>query len=178
MIETARLLLRPWQDGDHAPFAAMSADSEVMRYLLKPGSPEAVAPWIARQVAHGAEHGFCFWAVEERGTGSFVGAVGLQRIGYQAHFTPAVELGWRLARPFWGRGYAPEAAGACLQFGFETLQLGEIVADACVENTKSRRVMEKLAMQRDPADDFDHPRVPEGSPLRRHVLYRARATTQ
>ena len=177
MIETSRLLLRAWQERDLAPFAAMSTDPEVMRYLLRPETPEAVAPWIAGQVAHRAEHGFCFWAVEERGTGAFVGAVGLLRVSYEAHFTPAVELGWRIARPFWGQGYAPEAALASIQFGFHILNLGELVANACVGNVNSRRVMEKLGMTRDPADDFDHPHIAEPSSLRRQVLYRIAPTT-
>ena len=126
-------------------------------------------------MAHQAEHGFCFWAVEERATGAFVGAIGLLRIAYEAHFTPAVELGWRLARPFWGQGYAPEAARASMEFGFETLRLDEIVANACVGNAKSRRVMEKLGTTYDAADDFDHPRVAEPVSLRRQVLYRVKA---
>jgi len=102
----------------------------------------------------------------------FIGAVGLFRIGYEAHFTPAVEVGWRLAREFWGQGYAPEAAEAALHFGFDALRLGEIVANTVLANTNSQRVMRKLGMSRDPADDFDHPRVPEGHKLRRQVLYR------
>ena len=174
MIETPRLLLRPWQDADREPFAAMSADPEVMRYLITPATRAAVDPWIDRQIAHQAAHGFCFWAVEEQASGAFVGAVGLMHVGYEAHFTPAVELGWRVARPFWGHGYAPEAALASLQFGFAELRLEQIVANACIENTKSRRVMEKLGMTWNPADDFDHPRIAEAeaAPLRRQVLYR------
>ncbi len=176
MIETARLRLRPWQDGDRAPFAAMSADPEVMRYLMHPASPDVVDAWIDRQIARQAEHGFCFWAVEERASGAFAGVVGLARISYEAHFTPAVEVGWRIPRPFWGRGYAPEAALASLRFGFDDLGLQEIVANACSENVKSQRVMQKIGMTRDPADDFDHPMMTDDHPLRRHVLYRVGAT--
>ena len=172
MLETARLRLRSWQPSDHAPFAAMSADPQVMRFLLNPATPEAVGPWIERQMAHEREHGFGFLAVEERATGAFVGTVGLVHVPYQAHFTPAVEIGWRIARRFWGHGYAPEAARAWLEFGFGALGLVEIVANACVENGNSRRVMEKLGMTRNPADDFDHPRIADGSPQRRQVLYR------
>ena len=128
--------------------------------------------WIDRQRAHDAQHGFCFWAVELRATRAFIGAVGLVRVGYQAHFTPAVEIGWRVARPAWGQGYAPEAAGAALRFGFETASLAEIVANAALANENSQRVMRKLGMTRDPAGDYDHPRLPVDNPDRRQVLYR------
>ena len=171
-IGTDRLILRAWEERDREPFAALSRDPEVMQFL----SPLATRPvsdaWIDRQIAHQAEHGFCFWAVEERDSGAFVGAIGLLRVGYEAHFTPAVEVGWRIARAFWGKGYAPEAARAAIDFGFATLGLPEIVANTAVDNDKSRRVMEKLGMRRDPADDFDHPRLVSGDPLRRQVLYR------
>jgi RimJ/RimL family protein N-acetyltransferase len=171
-IVSDRLMLRPWQDADRAPFAEMSADPAVMQYLLPLTTRDASDAWIDRQMAHLAAHGFCFWAVEA--DGGFVGTVGLGRIGYTAHFTPAVEIGWRIARAFWGLGYAPEAARAALRFGFETAACPEIVANAGFDNDKSQRVMAKLGMSRDPADDFDHPRVPEGDPLRRQVLYRLR----
>jgi len=171
-LETPRLILRPWRDSDRVPFAAMSADAEVMAHLLAFASPEATDNWITRQQAHLAAHGFCFWALESRESGEFIGAAGLLRIGYDAHFSPAVEVGWRLARPFWGQGYAPEAAGAALRFGFEQIGLQEIVANTVPANHNSRRVMEKIGMSHDPADDFDHPLVPVGSPLRRQVLYR------
>jgi ribosomal-protein-alanine N-acetyltransferase len=101
----------------------------------------------------------------------FIGFVGLNEIHFQAHFTPAVEVGWRLAREHWGRGYATEAARAAVEFGFNELELPEIVAMTALKNAPSRRVMERLGMTTDPADDFDHPRVPPG-PLRRHALYR------
>ncbi|MGJ7489758.1 GNAT family N-acetyltransferase [Variovorax sp. ZT4R33] len=173
-IETDRLLLRPWREADRAPFAALSVDPEVMAYLLPLASPEAADGWIDRQQAHLAAHGFCFWAVESRASGEFMGAAGLLRVGYQAAFTPAVEVGWRLARRFWGQGYAPEAARAAIGFGFGRLGLQEIVANTVPGNRNSRRVMEKLGMSTDPADDFDHPLVPPGHALRRQVLYRLR----
>lgn len=119
-----------------------------------------------------ARDGFCFWAAEERTTGAFVGSIGLMRVPYDAHFTPAVEVGWRIARSFWGAGIAPEAAEACLRHGFVALGLPEIVANTVPGNAKSRRVMEKIGMVHDPDGDFDHPRQPEGDPLRRQVLYR------
>ncbi len=171
-ILSERLILRSWVDADRQPFADMSADPSVMEYLLPLTPHDAYSTWIDRQRDRLKEHGICFWAVESKKDGAFVGAVGLLPVNYDAHFTPAVEVGWRIARPFWGMGYAPEAAAASIRFGFETLQLPEIVANTVPANQKSRRVMEKLGMVRDTRDDFDHPRISEGHPLRRQVLYR------
>src|SRR5579863_1507201 len=150
----------------------MSADPEVMRYLLPLADRAASDALAARFRAHFAEHGFGFWALELSGVAPFIGAVGLAVVGFEAHFTPAVELGWRLARPYWGRGYATEAARAALDYGFDRLGLDEIVAYTAPTNLRSRRVMQRLGMTRSEQDDFDHPRVPEGHPLKRHVLYR------
>lgn len=171
-LKTARLILRPWLDTDREPFASMSADPEVMKHLIPLASPSAAVAWIDRQQAHLETHGFCFWALEWKETGEFVGAAGLLRVGYEAHFTPAVEVGWRIVRRLWGRGLAPEAAKRAIDFGFEHLGLQEIVANAVPANRNSRRVMEKLGMSRTAADDFDHPLVPIEHPLRRQVLYR------
>jgi ribosomal-protein-alanine N-acetyltransferase len=171
-LTSQRLVLRPWKDTDRQPFAELSADPAVMEHLMPIPTREAADAWIDRQRQHLAEHGFCFWAVELTGSVEFIGAVGLFRIGYQAHFTPAVEVGWRLARQFWGQGYAPEAAEAALHFGFDDLGLNEIVANTAPANANSQRVMMKLGMSRDPADDFDHPLAPEGHKPRRQVLYR------
>jgi RimJ/RimL family protein N-acetyltransferase len=174
-LRTSRLLLRPWRDEDIAAFAEMSADPIVMEYLLSLShrglSAEA---WAARARAHWDEHGFGQWVVELPGAASFIGVVGLGEVAYEAPFTPAVEVAWRLARPGWGRGYATEAARAALDYGFDKLGLSEIVALTVPANQRSRRVMQRLGMTRSPEDDFDHPRVPEG-PLKRHVLYRLRA---
>ncbi len=166
------MILRPWLDRDRAPFVRMSADPQVMAHLLPFASPEAVDSWIDRQQAHLWRHGFCFWAIESREDGAFIGAAGLLRVGYEAHFTPAVEVGWRLDRRFWGQGYAPEAAARAIRFGFEHVELQEIVANTVPANRNSRRVMEKLGMSHTAADDFDHPLVPIEHPLRRQVLYR------
>jgi RimJ/RimL family protein N-acetyltransferase len=166
-LGTKRLLLRPWRDEDVASFAELSADPAVMEYLLpRPG-------WVHRKRAHWLEHGFGQWVVEIPGEASFIGVVGLETVSYEAHFTPAVEVAWRLARPYWSRGYATEAAQASLDYGFGQLGLAEIVALTVPANWRSRRLMERLGMTRVPEDDFDHPRVPEG-PLKRHVLYRLR----
>jgi ribosomal-protein-alanine N-acetyltransferase len=171
-LETPRLILRPWLDRDRAPFARMSTDPQVMEHLLPFASPEAVDSWIDRQQAHLGTHGFCFWAIESKADGAFIGAAGLLRVGYEAHFTPAVEVGWRLSRRFWGQGHAPEAAARAIRFGFEHLELREIVANTVPANRNSRRVMEKLGMSHAAADDFDHPLVPVEHRLRGQVLYR------
>lgn len=173
MLRTERLILRPWRDADIEPFVAMSADAEVMRYLL-PMDRERASAWIERAKAHEREHGFCFWAVEVPGVMKLAGAVGLAQVAAPYPFAPAVEIGWRLARAAWGQGYAEEAARACLDFGF-ALAIPEIVAFTVPDNTRSWRLMERLGMTRDADGDFDHPRVAAGHALRRHILYRKRA---
>jgi RimJ/RimL family protein N-acetyltransferase len=171
-LRTSRLLLRPWRDEDIAAFVEMSGDPVVMEYLL-PLSHRGLSAeaWAARARAHWDEHGFGQWVVELLDAANFIGVVGLGVVSYEAAFTPAVEVAWRLARPYWGQGYATEAAKAALDYGFGKLGLSEIVALTVPANQRSRRVMEHLGMTRSPEDDFDHPRVPEG-PLKRHVLYR------
>lgn len=164
-LQTPRLLLRPWRDDDMADAAALSADREVMEFLIP--RPD----WGARQRSHWRQHGFGQWVVEIPGEARFIGVVGLTAVPYQAHFTPAVEIAWRLARAYWGHGYATEAARAALDYGFSELGLGEIVAVTVPANRRSRAVMERLGMTRNPRDDYDHPNVPEG-PLKRCVLYR------
>lgn len=171
-METERLILRAWLDSDREPFATMSSDPQVMAHLLPLASTEAIEGWIDRQQAHLGTHGFCLWALESKASGEFIGAAGLLRVGYDAHFTPAVEVGWRLARKAWGQGYASEAAARAIRFGFEQFGLPEIVANTVAANGNSRRVMDRLGMTHDAADDFDHPLVPVGHPLRRQVLYR------
>ena len=168
-LRTPRLLLREWRDEDAAPFAAMSADPEVLRYLTAP-DPEAVT----RMRAHFAAHGFGNFVVELPGEASFIGVVGLNYVRWILPFTPAVEAAWRLMPTYWGRGYALEAARAAVDDGFGRIGLAELVAYTVTGNRASRQVMERLGMTRDPAEDFDHPRLPEGDPLRRHVLYRLR----
>ncbi len=171
-VESERLILRPWKKEDRQPFADMSADKGVMEHLPPLTAHDAYHTWIDRQIESQQKHRMCFWAVEAKQDGAFVGAVGLLPVNYEAHFTPAVEVGWRIARPFWGLGYAPEAAAAAIRFGFESLQLPEIEANVGIANEKSMRVMAKLGMLRDTNGDFDHPLVPDGNVLRRQVLYR------
>jgi RimJ/RimL family protein N-acetyltransferase len=172
-LRTPRLVLREWRDQDYEPFAALSADPAVMEML--PPLPDRAASdaWIAETRAHWAEHGFGLWAVELPGEASLIGVVGLHLVPFPAPFPP-VEIGWRLARSYWGRGYAVEAACAAIDDGFRRLGLDEIVAFTVPANRRSWQVMERLGMSRDPSEDFDHPHFPEGHRLRRHVLYRAR----
>ena len=128
---------------------------------------------VGRIEAGFARDGFGLWAVEVREAGEFVGFAGLNPVEFEAPFTPAVEVGWRLARTAWGNGYATEAGRAALEFGFERVGLAEVVSFTTAANRRSRAVMERLGMSRDPADDFEHPSLPPGHPQRPHVLYRA-----
>jgi ribosomal-protein-alanine N-acetyltransferase len=171
-VRTDRLVLRDWQPGDDAPFAALNDDPEVMEFL--PGRLDRVASdaLAARFAANWGRDGFGLWAVEVPGVAPFVGFIGLNPAVFPAAFTPAVEVGWRLARRAWGHGYATEGARAALAFGFDTVGLGEIVSFTTRANRRSRQVMERLAMTRDPGDDFDHPSLAPDDPLRPHVLYR------
>ena len=174
VLRTMRLLLRPWRDEDVAAFAAMSADPRVMAHYPKLLSASEAEGFAVRVRSAMAMQGFGLWAVEAPGVAPFVGYVGLARPGWEAHFTPCVEVGWRLGFEFWGRSFAFEAASAVVQFGFERAGLAEIVSFTTPENERSWRLMERLGMRRSAADDFDHPRLPPGHRLRRHVLYRLR----
>lgn len=169
---TERLLLRPWREEDRDAFAALNADPEVMAHFPAPLSRTESDAMVDRCQAAMAENGWGLWAVELRGTGSFLGFVGLSVPRFEAAFTPCVEVGWRLARAAWGHGYAVEAARAALDTAYRTLGLDAVVSFTTVGNARSRRVMQRLGMHHDPADDFDHPALPPGHRLRRHVLYR------
>lgn len=171
-IETGRLILRPWREADQAPFAALNADPEVMRHfprLLTREESDALADRIMTRMV---ERGWGSFAVEVKGGDPFIGFVGPNVPSYEIPCGPCVEVGWRLARTAWGRGYATEAARAAVGFAFERLGLAEVVSFTVPGNTRSRAVMERLGMTRDPADDFDHPLIAAGHPLCRHVLYR------
>jgi ribosomal-protein-alanine N-acetyltransferase len=174
-LRTERLLLRRWRPSDREPFARLNADPHVMRHFERPlmlGESDAMVDRIDRQFD---EHGFGLWAVEIPGHASFIGFTGLWIHSFTAHFMPAVEIGWRLDSPFWGRGYATEAARAALADGFERVGLREIVSFTSPLNVPSIRVMERIGMTHDPTVDFDHPNVSEGHPLKGHVLYRLAA---
>jgi RimJ/RimL family protein N-acetyltransferase len=173
-LATHRLLLRRWRDADRAPFAALNADPEVMEFLPSVLDRAASDALVDRIEASFTADGFGLWAVEVREAGRLAGFVGLWAADFPSAFTPAVEVGWRLSRASWGRGYATEAATAALADGFDRLGLDEVVSFTSVLNVRSQAVMARLGMSRDPEGDFDHPRLPEGHRLRRHVLYRLR----
>jgi RimJ/RimL family protein N-acetyltransferase len=175
-IATARLRLRGWRDDDREPWAALNADPEVMAHFPTTLSRATCDRLVDLTMDGWAENGFGLWALERVEDGHFLGFTGLSRPSFEAHFTPAVEVGWRLARHAWGRGFAMEAARAALAFGFETVGLEEIVSFTVPANVRSRAVMERIGMRHDPSDDFDHPKLPEGHPLRPHVLYRLART--
>lgn len=175
-LSAERLILRPWRDDDLAPFAALNGDPEVMAHFpktLTPAQSDALAAQIRAALA---ERGFGWWAAEVPGVAPFIGFIGLSVPDFGAHFLPpgrqVVELGWRLARPFWGRGYATEGARLALRIGFDALGLAEIVTFTTTANARSQAVMRRLGMTHDAAEDFDHPKLPPGHRLRRHLLFR------
>jgi RimJ/RimL family protein N-acetyltransferase len=170
---TDRLVLRRWRETDREPFAAMNADPVVMEHMQGPMTRAASDAFIDRIEAHWDAHGWGLWAVEVPGSAPFVGYVGLWPADYVTG-APMVEVGWRLAHAHWGHGYATEAARAALRFGFEEIGMPEIVSFTVPQNHRSRRVMERIGLVRDPAGDFDHPRVDAAAYPRlvRHVLYR------
>jgi RimJ/RimL family protein N-acetyltransferase len=170
-----RVLLRRWREADRAPFAAINADPRVMAFFPQRLDRRESDALVDRIERHFAEHGFGLWALELPGAAPFVGFAGLAVPRFAAHFTPCVEVGWRLAFGHWGRGYATEAARAALAHGFAALGLPAVVSFTACGNRRSRAVMARLGMSRDPAEDFDHPALPERHPLRRHVLYRLAA---
>lgn len=165
-----RVTLRSWQDRDGDAFAAMNSDPRVMEFFVAPLRRAESDDVLQRMRNAIAERGWGWWCVEI--DGECAGFTGLSKPPYDTPFTPCVEIGWRFRPQFWGRGYATEAAQLALDYGFNTLQLNEIVSFTAVGNTRSRRVMERIGMQRDLSGDFDHPQIPPGHPLRRHVLYR------
>ena len=173
-IETPRLWLRRWRASDLEAFAALNADPEVMEHFPAALSLEETAQGMGRIDKHFADRGFGWWAVQAPGQApdqaSFIGFIGLAVPAFETSFTPCVEIGWRLARPWWGQGLATEGARAALAYGFERLQLPEIVSFTVPGNVRSRRVMEKLGMLY--SEDFEHPGIEPGHRLRRHVLYR------
>ncbi len=172
MITTERLLLRQWQEEDLEPFARLNADPKVMEFFPKVKTREESASLLKNLATHIEKHGWGFWAASLLQTGEFIGLMGLEQVSFQAAFTPAVEIGWRLAFEHWGKGYATEGAKAILRYGFEKLHLKEIVSTSVQNNTRSRSVMGKIGLRYDPQDDFDHPKLPTEDPKRRHVLYR------
>ncbi len=173
VLDGPRLRLRPWREDEAPAFAALNADPEVMRHFAAPLTRAESDAMLARVRAHQARHGFCFWAVEHRGQARPIGFCGVQHVPFEARFTPAVEIGWRLFPAFWGQGLAREAAELALGAAFgPPFALDEVVAFTVPANRPSWGLMRRLGMEPDGA--FEHPRLPEGHPLRPHLLYRAR----
>lgn len=171
-LTTERLILRPWREADREAFAAMNLDPIVMEHFPSVLSRHESDALVDRILDHFAQHGLGLSAAELRESREFIGYIGLAIPQFEAAFTPCVEIGWRLARAHWGRGLATEGARTSVQFAFDRLELRELVSFTVPANVRSRRVMEKLGMTHDARDDFDHPSIVEGHPLRRHVLYR------
>lgn len=178
-LDTKRLLLRPWRDSDLSEFARLNDDPTVMEFMPRRLNRDESDAMAARIRAAMESTGWGLWAVEVKNSPNspdvgvpFIGYVGLAVPTFDANFTPCVEVGWRLAKEHWGHGYATEAATACLHFAFEQLKLEQIVSFTVPMNTRSSRVMERIGMTHDVTGDFDHPRLPAGHALRRHVLYR------
>jgi len=174
-LRTERLMLRRWRAQDRDAFAALNADPRVMAQFPAPLT-RAESDFVLEQIEAGFEdHGFGIWAARTAADGNFIGLVGLSVVPFEEHFTPAVEIGWRLLPAAWGHGYATEAAHESLRFGFEEIGLGEIVSFASVGNTRSIAVMERLGMSRDLSGGFKHPLIDPQHPLAPHVLYRLTA---
>jgi RimJ/RimL family protein N-acetyltransferase len=169
IISTKRLGLRKWKDSDILPFAEMNADPEVMKYFPNIFSEAETRSMVKRIQSHFGRNGFGLFAVEIKATGEFIGFTGFSIPGFESFFTPCVEIGWRYKKEFWGRGYATEAARACLTYGFETLQLKRIVSFTSPLNVNSERLMKRIGMNY--AGDFDHPLIRKDHVLCRHVLY-------
>lgn len=172
IIRSPRLVLRPWRQDDLEPLVAMSNDARVMEFFPSFHSRDECEAMMSRMINHHQEHGFGYWAVEIPGLTTFAGLLGLAVPRFAAHFTPCVEVSWRLMAEYWGQGYATEGAMAALRFGFEHIGLQEIISMTAVINQRSQRVMQKLGMTCNRDEDFDHPFVPAGHRLQRHVLCR------
>jgi RimJ/RimL family protein N-acetyltransferase len=171
-LRTDRLRLHRWTDADRVAFAALNADPVVMEHFPSTLTLEQSNAVVDRAEAAFEKQGLGLWAVEVTESSLFAGYIGLWQATFEAHFTPAIEIGWRFAKEFWGNGYATEGARVVLADGFERLGVDEIVSFTATVNERSWRVMERIGMTHDPADDFDHPTLEPGHRLERHVLYR------
>jgi 3-dehydroquinate dehydratase/shikimate dehydrogenase len=171
-IQTERLKLRQWRQEDLEPFAALNADPRVREYFPGLLTSNVSDGHVQLMSDHIEKYGWGFWAASLLETDQFIGFIGLEDVNFEAHFTPAVEIGWRLGHEYWGKGYATEGARACLQYGFEKLNFQDIVSFTTLTNQRSRHVMEKIGMHHVKKDDFDHPKLDLNHPLSKHVLYR------
>lgn len=175
-IKTKRLILRPWQETDLEPFARLNADPRVMEFFPSIKTFEETSKEYEAILEHFKKHSYGWWAVSEINHSNFIGFIGLRYIDFPAAFTPAIEIAWRLAYEYWGKGYATEGANASLQYGFETLNFPEIISFTSTINIRSQAVMERIGMHHNPKDDFDHPKLSQEHRLCRHVLYRINKT--
>lgn len=171
-IETERLILRQWKESDRDVFAELNGSHENMAFFPRPFTREESDAFIDKTISLINQNGFGLFAVEIKETSEFIGFTGLNRPTYQTHFTPCVEIGWRIHQRFWGKGYATEAALGVLDFAFQELKLEEVVSFTSHLNIPSIKVMERIGMIHDPKGDFNHPNVEEGHKLRPHTLYR------
>ena len=171
IIETERLILRTWKKEDAANFYQINQDPKVIEFLL-PITMEQINDYILAKNTQQQQKGYSLWAVELKETGEMIGFIGLNYTDWPAHFTPAVEVGWRLASQHWGKGYAPEGAKAALDYGFNKMGLKEIVSFTVPANIRSIRVMEKIGLKRDLNGDFSHPKLPANHSLSHTILYR------
>lgn len=169
IFETERLGFRQWLDRDIEPFSRLNADPEVMEFFPSTQSTEQSVAFIERAKKFIDEHSYGLWAVDEKASGAFIGFIGLTNANFESPFTPCIEIGWRLLKEFWNKGYATEGAKACLEFGFKTAGIPVINSFTAVTNLKSERVMQKIGMKF--IGNFEHPNVAEGHVLRPHVLY-------
>ncbi|MEM6768490.1 MAG: GNAT family N-acetyltransferase [Bacteroidota bacterium] len=170
LFTSERLGFRNWQDKDMKPFAAMNADPKVLEFFPSLLSEDQSNASVHRFKDHFSEQGFTFFAVDTLNDQAFIGFIGLYRISFESFFTPGIEIGWRLAKGVWGKGYATEGALTCLAFAFERLGERQIYSFTALQNKRSERVMQKIGMER--IGEFDHPKVPAESGLRKHVLYK------
>ncbi|AUD14993.1 MULTISPECIES: GNAT family N-acetyltransferase [unclassified Planococcus (in: firmicutes)] len=176
LFESERLGFRRWKTSDHAPFAALNANPDVMEFFPKTLSRTESDALIERIEAHFEEKGYGLWAVERKEDGAFIGFIGLLDVNFDIGIEDATEIGWRLEKKFWKKGYATEGANACLAYAFEELGKREIYSFTSTVNTPSETVMKRIGMEK--AGEFEHPRVPQGSPLRKHVLYKKELTQE
>jgi len=176
ILETARLVMREWRTEDFDPFHAMNRDPYVRQFYADHNSVQQSRDFLARAKERDLRDGYFFQPIIEKASNSFIGYVGLSKIDFEAAFTGSTEIGWTLRHDNWGKGYATEMAGALIDHAFAVLELAEVIAFTVPINARSRRVMEKLGMNHEEDEGFEHPMVPEGHPYRFQVLYRKRRT--
>lgn len=169
-LETPRLILRQWQESDYEPYILLNADKEVMEFFPLTSTRDESLAQIVRLTAHVDQHGYGFFAVERKDNHEFIGFTGLANVRFESHFTPCVEIGWRLSKANWNHGFATEAARACLKYAFDTLKLNEIYSFTSIHNKRSEHVMKKIRMNK--VGVFDHPLIEDGHILKQHVLYK------